>query len=134
MENKMKKEKLLKLVMTLLLALIAIVAPISSAFADDTIDDSTKVNVTLNKLIWNDNAPTDFQNTGAKMNFDGSATPLNGSEFTLYDVTSILLIRANKQPLAKFKQTQVKLLQIMQQKLNQLPLLGKDRLYSMICQ
>ena len=47
----MKKEKLLKLVMTLLLALIAIVAPISSAFADDTIDDSTKVNVTLNKLI-----------------------------------------------------------------------------------
>ena len=88
MENKMKKEKLLKLVMTLLLALIAIVAPISSAFADDTIDDSTKVNVTLNKLIWNDNAPTDFQNTGAKMNFDGSATPLNGSEFTLYDVTS----------------------------------------------
>ena len=40
------------------------------------------------KLIWNDNAPTDFQNTGAKMNFDGSATPLNGSEFTLYDVTS----------------------------------------------
>ena len=61
MENKMKKEKLLKIVMTLLLALIAIVAPISSAFADDTIDDSTKVNVTLNKLIWNDNAPTDFQ-------------------------------------------------------------------------
>ncbi|MCT0454828.1 hypothetical protein EFL01_13620, partial [Lactococcus cremoris] len=88
MENKMKKEKLLKIVMTLLLALIAIVAPISSAFADDTIDDSTKVNVTLNKLIWNDNAPTDFQNTGAKMNFDGSAKPLNGSEFTLYDVTS----------------------------------------------
>ena len=84
----MKKEKLLKLVMTLLLALIAIVAPISSAFADDTIDDSTKVKVTLNKLIWNDNAPTDFQNTGAKMNFDDLAKPLNGSEFTLYDVTS----------------------------------------------
>jgi len=113
MENKMKKEKLLKLVMTLLLALIAIVAPISSAFADDTIDDSTKVNVTLNKLIWNDNAPTDFQNTGAKMNFDGSATPLNGSEFTLYDVTSqYYKYIANKSQQAAISQIQAEASQV----------------------
>lgn len=46
-------------------------------------------NVTLNKRIWKDGeapAQGSIQNTGEEMDFGGE--PLNGAEFTVYDVTS----------------------------------------------
>ena len=83
----MKKPKFIKVALTLLLGISALAATHNMGYADDTVTDTT-TKITINKLIWNDQAPADFQNTGETMTFDGSATPLNGSEFTVYDVSS----------------------------------------------
>ncbi|XOW20794.1 pilin N-terminal domain-containing protein [Lactococcus cremoris] len=53
-------------------------------FGDEVAGDS-KVSITINKRIWQDKAPENIQNTGEVLDFGGQ--PLNGSEFTVYDVS-----------------------------------------------
>lgn len=65
----------------ILLLVTSILIPAKTVFADDN-----QVNITVNKRIWEQGAaPENIQNTGDTMDFGGD--PLNGSEFTIYDVT-----------------------------------------------
>lgn len=78
----MIKRRFLQGVLALLALLTVMITSSKTVFADED-----KANVTVNKRIWEEGkAPKDIQNTGEPMNFGGE--PLNGSEFTIYDVTT----------------------------------------------
>lgn len=82
----MKKKSFLQFMIAALAVLAIIIVPIKSVFAADDIDAKT-VNVTLNKRIWDEGkTPSAILNTGETMDFGGN--PLNGAEFTVYDVTA----------------------------------------------
>lgn len=79
------KKKLWTILATAMMAL-PLFAGASSVKADDAISE-TMANVTINKRVFDEGkTPANIQNTGEKMEFGGTA--LNGSEFTVYDVTS----------------------------------------------
>lgn len=83
----MKKNKFLQAILaTILLLTTAFVSNQYASAAEDTIDASN-ANITINKRIFDEGkTPTNIQNTGeAIQNFGGE--PLNGAEFTVYDVT-----------------------------------------------
>ncbi|MCH4177751.1 MAG: SpaH/EbpB family LPXTG-anchored major pilin [Streptococcaceae bacterium] len=81
----MKKKSLLQAVIAVLTLLAVFVVPVKAVFAADDIT-TENVNVTINKRIWDEGkTPSDIQNTGETMDFGGD--PLNGSEFTVYNVT-----------------------------------------------
>lgn len=81
----MKKKSLLQAVIAVLTLLAVFVVPVKAVFAADDIT-TENVNVTINKRIWDEGkTPSDIQNTGETMDFGGE--PLNGSEFTVYNVT-----------------------------------------------
>ena len=80
----MKKNRVLQLVIAMLITLSIVALPIKAVFAADNITD-TKTDITINKRIWTDQTPPVIQNTGEVMDFGGA--PLNGAEFTVYDVT-----------------------------------------------
>src|SRR5574337_500711 len=89
MEKSMKKNKLVQGMLAALLLLSVLFVSTKTVFAAGQEDalDAAKVNITLNKRIWDEGkTPTAIQNTGETMDFGG--TPLNGSEFTVYDVTA----------------------------------------------
>ncbi|MFK4947241.1 SpaH/EbpB family LPXTG-anchored major pilin [Lactococcus formosensis subsp. formosensis] len=80
---------LVQLFITFLAVLSIIAIPtIKSVFAEDmtNFDKEEKVSVTINKRIWTDETPDEVQNTGEEMP-DFGGEPLNGAEFTVYDVT-----------------------------------------------
>lgn len=80
----MKNIKFIQLTIALLFALSVLVVPVKAVFAAET-GEATTTKITINKRIWTDKAPDNIQNTGEVMDFGGS--PLNGSEFTVYDIT-----------------------------------------------
>lgn len=85
----MKKNKLVQGMLAALLLLSVLFVSTKTVFAAGQEDalDATKVNITLNKRIWDEGkTPTAIQNTGETMDFGG--TPLKDSEFTIYDVTA----------------------------------------------
>lgn len=85
----MKKNKLVQGLIAALLLLSVLFVSTKTVLAEGQADalDATKVNITINKRIWDEGkTPTAILNTGETMNFGG--TPLNGSEFTVYDVTA----------------------------------------------
>lgn len=85
----MKKNKLVQGMLAALLLLSVLFVSTKTVFAAGQEDalDAAKVNITLNKRIWDEGkTPTAIQNTGETTDFGG--TPLNGSEFTVYDVTA----------------------------------------------
>ncbi|MGY4757845.1 SpaH/EbpB family LPXTG-anchored major pilin [Lactococcus lactis subsp. lactis] len=82
----MKTHKFLQVILaTILLLTTAFVSNQHIVSADDNVDvKNTKI--TINKRIFDEGqTPKDIQNTGEIMDFGGRA--LNGSEFTVYDVT-----------------------------------------------
>lgn len=83
----MTKNKVLRAIITFLLLFPILGTSVSTAFAaQEDSETPENVNVTLNKRIWGEGQqPTDIQNTGETMEFGGD--PLNGAEFTVYDVT-----------------------------------------------
>lgn len=82
---KMKKKNLFQVVISILTLLVVFIGPVRTVFAADDVD-AKNVDVTINKRIWDEGqTPKDIQNTGETMDFGGRA--LNGSEFTVYDVT-----------------------------------------------
>lgn len=83
-EEDMKKYKLLQIAITLVLMLSVLLVSNKVVFGDEVAGDS-KVSITINKRIWQDKAPENIQNTGEVLDFGGQ--PLNGSEFTVYDVS-----------------------------------------------
>ena len=83
--EKMKKKNLFQVVISILTLLVVFIGPVKAVFAADDVD-AKNVDVTINKRIWDEGqTPKDIQNTGETMDFGGRA--LNGSEFTVYDVT-----------------------------------------------
>ncbi|HFI0748338.1 TPA: SpaH/EbpB family LPXTG-anchored major pilin [Streptococcus suis] len=81
----MKKKNLFQVVISILTLLVVFIGPVRTVFAADDVD-AKNVDVTINKRIWDEGqTPKDIQNTGETMDFGGRA--LNGSEFTVYDVT-----------------------------------------------
>lgn len=82
----MKKKSLFQAVIAVLTLLAVFVVSGKSVFADDDIT-TENVNVTINKRIWDEGEmpDNDIKNTGETMDFGGD--PLNGSEFTVYNVT-----------------------------------------------
>ncbi|MDN6030071.1 MAG: pilin N-terminal domain-containing protein, partial [Lactococcus plantarum] len=81
----MKKKNLFQVVISILTLLVVFIGPVKAVFAADDVD-AKNVDVTINKRIWDEGqTPKDIQNTGETMDFGGRA--LNGSEFTVYDVT-----------------------------------------------
>ncbi|MFK4964893.1 SpaH/EbpB family LPXTG-anchored major pilin [Lactococcus garvieae] len=81
----MKKNRTKQLMVAAMLALSVVATPIKGVFAADNISDKT-ANVTINKRVWTDQTPPMKQNTGEEMT-DFGGEPLNGAEFTVYDVT-----------------------------------------------
>lgn len=82
----MKTNKFLQVILaTILLLTTALVSHQHSVSADDTIDVAN-TNITINKRVFDEGqTPAAIQNTGEVMDFGGQ--PLNGSEFTVYNVT-----------------------------------------------
>lgn len=82
----MKTHKFLQVILaTILLLTTAFVSNQHIVSADDNVDVKY-TDITINKRIFDENqTPKDIQNTGEIMDFGGRA--LNGSEFTVYDVT-----------------------------------------------
>lgn len=82
----MKTHKFLQVILaTILLLTTAFVSNQHIVSADDNVDVKN-TNITINKRIFDEGeTPKDIQNTGEIMDFGGRA--LNGSEFTVYDVT-----------------------------------------------
>ena len=82
----MKTNKFLQVILaTILLLTTAFVSNQHIVSADDNVDVEN-TNITINKRIFDEGkTPKDIQNTGEIMDFGG--TVLNGSEFTVYDVT-----------------------------------------------
>lgn len=82
----MKTHKFLQVILaTILLLTTAFVSNQHIVSADDNVDVKY-TDITINKRIFDEGqTPKDIQNTGEIMNFGGRA--LNGSEFTVYDVT-----------------------------------------------
>lgn len=83
----MKTHKFLQVILaTILLLTTAFVSNQHIVSADDNVDVKN-TNITINKRIFDEGkTPADKQNTGDVMN-DFGGQPLNGSEFTVYDVT-----------------------------------------------
>lgn len=81
----MKTHKFLQVILaTILLLTTAFVSNQHIVSADD---DVKNTNITINKRIFNEGqTPADKQNTGDVMS-DFGGQPLNGSEFTVYDVS-----------------------------------------------
>lgn len=87
----MKAKKIFGLIATILMALPLFIGVISAgnvANAQETSPTEGHVNVTLHKRVWKDNIPEGYpkQNTGEIMR-DFGGDPLEGAEFTVYDVT-----------------------------------------------
>ncbi|MDG3146473.1 SpaH/EbpB family LPXTG-anchored major pilin [Streptococcus suis] len=82
----MKTHKFLQVILaTILLLTTAFVSNQHIVSADDNVDVKY-TDITINKRIFDEGqTPKDIQNTGEIMDFGGRA--LNGSEFTVYDVT-----------------------------------------------
>ena len=83
----MKTNKFLQVILaTILLLTTAFVSNQHIVSADDKVDVKN-TNITINKRIFDEGqTPADKQNTGDVMS-DFGGQPLNGSEFTVYDVT-----------------------------------------------
>ena len=83
----MKTNKFLQVILaTILLLTTAFVSNQHIVSADDKVDVKN-TNITINKRIFNEGqTPADKQNTGDVMS-DFGGQPLNGSEFTVYDVS-----------------------------------------------
>lgn len=82
----MKKNRVLQIGLLFITLLSIIALHISDkAFAEDNVTEDN-VNVTINKRVWTDQTPPIVQNTGEEIP-DFGGNPLNGAEFTVYDVT-----------------------------------------------
>ena len=83
----MKTNKFLQVILaTILLLTTAFVSNQHIVSADDNVDVKN-TNITINKRIFDEGqTPADKQNTGDVMS-DFGGQPLNGSEFTVYDVS-----------------------------------------------
>ncbi|WP_333564843.1 SpaH/EbpB family LPXTG-anchored major pilin [Streptococcus parasuis] len=78
----MKKKNLFQVVISILTLLVVFIGPVRTVFAADDI-----VNVTINKRIFDEGkTPANKQNTGDVMR-DFGGQFLNGSEFTVYNVS-----------------------------------------------
>lgn len=83
----MKKNKFLQAILAAVLLLTTAIVSNQQVFAAEDTVAATTANVTINKRIFDEGkTPTAILNTGEVMDFGGKA--LNGSEFTVYDVTA----------------------------------------------
>ncbi|HFI0736519.1 TPA: pilin N-terminal domain-containing protein [Streptococcus suis] len=117
----MKKKNLFQVVISILTLLVVFIGPVRTVFAADDVD-AKNVDVTINKRIWDEGqTPKDIQNTGETMDFGGRA--LNGSEFTVYDVTEkyyeLIKNSDQKTVIAAIQSDAEELPQLMQRKLMQ---------------